>query len=880
MADAGKTDPEADGFSQVEDVPPGTYRGKVLFIAETPDIRMWKEAKALKQLGWKIFLGKGRNIIKEFFDESIYEEVFHMTSLAGYSFVCDYFDVIHVHNEPDLWAAFAINLSKHSPVPVFHDCHKFVSADARTEMPLGYIGIEMTANNFCDRAIYTSIEQQKFANHHCGGNQAPSIILYNAPLEEFIPTDEQLLPKLKVTKKQKPSLVYAGKLSGDPHESTCLLDQFMEILRMGYQLFVFSPDSPPEYDRFKGYRNWYPMGHVPYEKLLTEMSRYHVGIIPYAINGPDSATVAMGMPNKMFDYLSAGLPVLTSKAMIEAERFLEHNELGFSYGQMAELPDLIDKAMKIKPDRFQFTMNHEVERNLQPMYLETMAAHQYRYIKPKGKIKLAEVQMNVSFYREWTDGRKFEYEHQLEAEEGEEPKTETREYETVLYGRRGQERELYFEAFVKGEEEAGFLKVRMQQAEKAREAFKERMTVQKKDHKQMCMERKLEVRQRIKKGFGKIPRNKKDIRISASIIFKDEQNTIEETILSVYFLCDEIVAVDTGCTDDSRKILTKYPKIRIIDYPHKDEKWDFSKARNFSMLQCRGKWIVSIDADEELKADQYALRRQLLELPETYVVLWDTLQMSEDWQINSHLTQVRIYPNNEDFHWESAVHNQLKYPEEKYRIPDGAAIQNYHWGNIEPEKVAAREARSRTFKEQLMAEIQVKIDAEEPLDIEEIYNLIKLCGFLGDNADALPFAEKGLPVFEALELPEQRAMNRFLIGYANLLICEGRWDEGHRIIDRQLAVMGETVDGCFVKHSCAYHDGDMVGAFMAGIKFLELIQVEPELKPFNMAIMIVFKGHVFMRLEWIKYFINNHLEINKEWAKEFHKKTLTSDAGE
>lgn len=82
------------------------------------------------------------------------------------------------------------------------------------------------------------------------------------------------------------------------------------------------------------------------------------------------------------------------------------------------------------------------------------------------------------------------------------------------------------------------------------------------------------------------------MRISASIICCNEERNIEECLRSVAW-CDEIVVVDSGSTDSTEKIAQIYTD-RIIQRP-----WaGYVAQKNFALDQCRGDWVICLDADE------------------------------------------------------------------------------------------------------------------------------------------------------------------------------------------------------------------------------------------------------------------------------------------
>ena len=78
------------------------------------------------------------------------------------------------------------------------------------------------------------------------------------------------------------------------------------------------------------------------------------------------------------------------------------------------------------------------------------------------------------------------------------------------------------------------------------------------------------------------------------MIARNEQTRIGRALRSVQGCVDEIVVVDTGSTDGTKKIAGDLGAT-VLDYPFAG---DFSAARNVSLNACRGDWILVLDADE------------------------------------------------------------------------------------------------------------------------------------------------------------------------------------------------------------------------------------------------------------------------------------------
>ena len=81
-------------------------------------------------------------------------------------------------------------------------------------------------------------------------------------------------------------------------------------------------------------------------------------------------------------------------------------------------------------------------------------------------------------------------------------------------------------------------------------------------------------------------------KISGIIIAKNEEKMIGEALDSISF-CDELIVVDSGSTDSTKKIAEeKGAKIYEINSN------DFSEMRNLGLEKSSSEWILYIDADE------------------------------------------------------------------------------------------------------------------------------------------------------------------------------------------------------------------------------------------------------------------------------------------
>jgi lipopolysaccharide heptosyltransferase II len=93
------------------------------------------------------------------------------------------------------------------------------------------------------------------------------------------------------------------------------------------------------------------------------------------------------------------------------------------------------------------------------------------------------------------------------------------------------------------------------------------------------------------------------MKLSAVVVTFNEEKNLERCLKSLSF-AGEIIIVDSKSTDNTLRIARKYTKkIYSRDFA------DFSFIKNFGIEKASGKWILSVDADEEVTA---GLRDEIL----------------------------------------------------------------------------------------------------------------------------------------------------------------------------------------------------------------------------------------------------------------------------
>lgn len=88
------------------------------------------------------------------------------------------------------------------------------------------------------------------------------------------------------------------------------------------------------------------------------------------------------------------------------------------------------------------------------------------------------------------------------------------------------------------------------------------------------------------------------IPVSVCIIAKNEEKRIDRCLTSLMPYGFEIVVVDTGSTDQTKLLASKYTGA-IYDFVWTD---DFSAARNYSLQKASNDWIFMLDCDEWIES--------------------------------------------------------------------------------------------------------------------------------------------------------------------------------------------------------------------------------------------------------------------------------------
>lgn len=146
--------------------------------------------------------------------------------------------------------------------------------------------------------------------------------------------------------------------------------------------------------------------------------------------------------------------------------------------------------------------------------------------------------------------------------------------------------------------------------------------------------------------------------ISLCMIVKNEEVHLPRCLDSVAGLVDEIIIVDTGSTDHTVEIASRYTS-KVYSYPWKD---DFSAARNESFSKASMDYCMWMDADdilEEAQRDSFLQLKQSLP-PDTDIVMMKyNTSFDEAGKPSFSYFRERWIRNQAQYRWVGAVHEVI-----------------------------------------------------------------------------------------------------------------------------------------------------------------------------------------------------------------------------
>ncbi|MEW6448002.1 MAG: glycosyltransferase [Bacillota bacterium] len=198
-----------------------------------------------------------------------------------------------------------------------------------------------------------------------------------------------------------------------------------------------------------------------------------------------------------------------------------------------------------------------------------------------------------------------------------------------------------------------------------------------------------------------------NVRVSLCMIVKDEEQNIRRCLESVAGAVDEIVVVDTGSSDGTCHIASEFGA-RVHLFPWNN---NFSDARNVSLEQATGDWILFLDADEELSRESREVLRALAaeDGVEGYFVKIINYLGNDGWIEPCPDLVFRLFRNRPEYRFRGAIHEQIvdvileKNSQAKYQVAENLVIFHYGYLNRQIEEKDKKHRNLELIRRELAA---------------------------------------------------------------------------------------------------------------------------------------------------------------------------------
>jgi tetratricopeptide (TPR) repeat protein len=224
-----------------------------------------------------------------------------------------------------------------------------------------------------------------------------------------------------------------------------------------------------------------------------------------------------------------------------------------------------------------------------------------------------------------------------------------------------------------------------------------------------------------------------NLTLGLCMIVKDEEEMLGKCLEAVAPAVDEIVIVDTGSTDRTIEIAKRYGA-KVIE-----QAWtgSFSEARNTSFEHATTDWIIYLDADEVLVADDVARLRSLtgrVWREAFYLALTSfTGETGETGDAGAVTNSVlRVFRNRPDYRFAGRLHEQIAHNLPAYaagRI-EQSSVRVDHYGYLG----AVRDAKEKSRRNLELLKAQ---KAESAPSAFLHFNLGTEYAAIGDHTSAL-----------------------------------------------------------------------------------------------------------------------------------------------
>ncbi len=330
----------------------------ILFAQIFPCSRTNRFARIVSDNGMKCSLAYFGVLGKEMqISTSIYDQIipfFSYNDFIEYVKNSEY-DLIHCSNEPDILTCLLLNSGK----PIVHDCHDFLTL--RDDLTAENIALELVANSNSCGCIYPSERCMQIAIDRYSVDENNAIYLENYPSINTLPPKK--MKKLSMMDNEI-HCVYEGAITDNPDSYRFFEEQWLSLAACGVHVHFYTQfqetycrylDSLSKYIHYEG--------NLEIHKLLYALTQYDVGLCTFIEHPKHKIKLDTACPNKLYEYLAAGLPVALSNHRTHCDFLHKHHVGGIINWNADIMKQIYDISRIFIPDNFILYNKYTMEDN-------------------------------------------------------------------------------------------------------------------------------------------------------------------------------------------------------------------------------------------------------------------------------------------------------------------------------------------------------------------------------------------------------------------------------------------------------------------------------------------------------------------------------------
>ncbi len=316
---------------------------------------------------------------------------------------------------------------------------------------------------------------------------------------------------------------------------------------------------------------------------------------------------------------------------------------------------------------------------------------------------------------------------------------------------------------------------------------------------------------------------KNDIKVSACIIAKNEEENLPRLLESIKGKFHEIVFVDTGSTDRTIEIAESYG-VKVYY-----RKWNgFADARQYAVDMATGDWIWFFDADCELEEEEYERFKRILNiikdnpLYEGIGVIYKNIGLNRN--IKGYSSTVHIHKKHPDLFWEGKIHERIVNKNTKAILTPPLSVYVLHYGYSDFQTQISKAKRNLKL-------IFDELKNLKPTDYEYYVNIFYILQSYNVLAyiKKEKYSKKSLRYIEKfkkglnLMSDESTFKKHFYVYATKVYINLNELDRALETIEEGLKLSSSYPDFHYLKYEIFKNKKNFNKAIESGIKYLESI---------------------------------------------------------